>query len=317
MEKIFPTGDEPINEIIERNCKRYDRRSKARKACEWLPIHLPELDGRPFGVAWFGDPHLDDEDCNWPLLIDDITLASTTQGVYGACIGDFTNNWVGRLMRLYSDQSTTKKDARRLAAWFLRDCGVDWRLSLLGNHDDWQEGDAILGLIASEGMYLADWEAKVEFRAGKHSWKVHAAHDFKGNSIYNKTHGLAKAAMFGGAEAELYVAGHTHTVASQAFEAGPGNFVRMVRASGYKGHDKHSVVNSFRQAQSGASVLTIFNPRARSKAGRVMVFEDLAAGCEVLRALRRDTATEIAPVKALAPKAAKKPAKKRKSRARK
>lgn len=301
MVNVFPTGDEPIEDVIARNCARYVRQSAARRKAEWLPINLPEVDGSPFAVAWVGDPHMDDQNCAWPQLVEDLSRIKETPGVYGANLGDLTNNWVGRLTRLYADQSTSKQDARRLAAWFLKGCGVDWRLSILGNHDVWNEGDAILGLIADNAFYVADWSAKVEFRAGQHRFRVHAAHDFKGSSIYNKTHGPAKAAIFSGGEAELYVAGHTHTVASQAFEAGPGNFVRIVRASGYKGHDMHAVVNGYKQAQCGASVLTIFNPNARSKAGRVMVFEDLAAGCEVLTALRKDYRAQ--PAKTASPKA--------------
>ena len=39
----------------------------------------------------------------------------------GICVGDITNNWVGRLMKKYADQETTRKQAIKLIEWFLKD----------------------------------------------------------------------------------------------------------------------------------------------------------------------------------------------------
>lgn len=281
----LPDADEPIEDLISRR-ERYAARSAERRRVEtWLPIELPEAG--PFGVLWFGDPHLDDDNCDWPTLRSHVDLCKTTPGLYGASIGDATNNWVGRLMRLYADQHTTKHDARRLAKWFLRDCGVNWLLWLIGNHDEWNEGDAILGLIADGATYLPTWEARVEFRASGDRWRVHASHDFKGSSIWNPTHGPLRKAMMAGGLAELYVCGHRHTWAQQCVEIEErGGVAHAVRVRGYKRHDHHAVVNGFAQGSVGAAVLTIFNPLATTPAGRILTFADPIGGAEVLRAMR-------------------------------
>jgi hypothetical protein len=281
------SADEAVADLIGHKVRNFERAKKRRKSEAWFPLHMPES-GDAFAVCWFGDPHLDDDNCDWPTLLDDISRVAETPGMYGACIGDLTNNWVGRLARLYGDQQSTRKEARQLARWFLRDCGVDWRLCTLGNHDEWNEGEAIMGMIADECCYMPFWEARVEIRDGAGGkWRVHAAHDFRGTSIYNGTHGPSRAAMFSGGAAELYVCGHKHFVGSQGFEiAENGTFVRAIRARGYKAHDRHATVNGFPQGQLGHSVVTIFNPRARTAAGRIIVCEDVATGCDVLTALR-------------------------------
>jgi hypothetical protein len=39
--------------------------------------------------------------------------------MYAVCVGDVTNNWVGRLAALYAEQSTTEAEAWKLAEWWL------------------------------------------------------------------------------------------------------------------------------------------------------------------------------------------------------
>lgn len=279
------SATEDVADLIRRRAAHSDRMAKRRATETWLPICVPEHG--PFGVVWFGDPHLDDDHCDWGTLLEHVEICRTTDGLYGASVGDATNNWVGRLMRLYGDQSATKSEARQLAKWFMRDCGVNWLLWLIGNHDEWNEGEAILGLISNGATYLPSWESRLEFRACGQSWRVHAAHDFKGSSIWNPTHGPLRKGMMTGGLAELYVCGHRHTFAQQTVEIEErGTIVHAVRARGYKRHDHHAVVNGFPQGKSGAAVLTIFNPQASSPAGRIMTFADVATGAAVLSVLR-------------------------------
>lgn len=288
----LPDIDEPVEDLISRRAA-HARRAAVRRAAEtWLPIELPEAG--PFGVMWFGDPHLDDDFCDWDSLASHVELCKTTPGLYGASVGDATNNWVGRLMRLYADQHVTKGDSRRLAKWFLKDCGVNWLVWLIGNHDEWNEGEAILSLIADGAVYLPSWEARLEFRAGGDRWRVHASHDFKGSSIWNPTHGPLRKAMMTGGTAELYVCGHRHTWAQQCVELEErGGVAHAVRVRGYKRHDHHAVVNGFPQGRVGAAVLTIFNPMATTPAGRILTFADPVAGTEVLRSMRERAGLDV------------------------
>lgn len=280
-----PTFDIPIDEIRAQCRRRFEQAAAALAADMWRPIHLP--DNKPTGILWFGDPHLDDDSCNWPLLERHVDLCASTPGLYGANIGDTTNNWVGRLMRLYADQETSRHTARRLAKWFLADSGVNWLLWILGNHDAWESGGDILQLMNGHSVLMRDWEAKVKFvfPSGEEI-KCHAAHDFPGNSQWNIGHGPGKAARMA-SDGDLFVCGHKHDWTIQQFEiAGRHKVPTIIRARGYKFHDRHAIVNGFQSAQSGAGILTILNPGATDPAGRVLAFSDIEAGVAVLTALR-------------------------------
>ena len=283
----LPDDAEPIDEILERKAKGYRRKVARAAKAKWLPVHVPEQRGLPFGVVWFGDMHIDDDGCNVPQLMRDLALTAATPGCYGAHIGDVTNNWVGRLNTEHAKQSTTQRDARRLAAHVIHTCGVKWVVWLLGNHDEWNEGGPILSLIVDGAVHVAEWDAQLELRSGAdESWRVHASHAFRGSSMWNPTHGPARAAQLT-TDAELCVAGHIHTPGTQGFEV-RDRYARVVQARGYKHFDKYAKTKGYQDHQNGAAVLSIFHPEAESAAGRITTYEDIALGCKVLAALRKD-----------------------------
>lgn len=282
----LPDDTEPTEAIIERRCKAYERQKARRDAERWIPITVNET--KPFGLLVFGDEHADDNNCDWPELRRDLELCRNTPGLYACAMGDATNNWVGRLIREYENQNVTRKESWQLLKWLLSDDAAPWLFRLVGNHDAWREGDVLIGLFAKGDYLIADWEARIELRAGNgQAFRIHASHDFKGSSIYNKTHGPSRAAMFSGGAAELYLAGHKHCLGTQSFEIEEtGKLIHVVRARGYKKHDQYAVVNGFPQGEAGASVFVLFNPEAETAAGRITIFNDPSLGAKVLTSLR-------------------------------
>jgi hypothetical protein len=279
------SGEEPIEEILRRRERQFDLAAKAAGAEAWFPIHV--ADTKPVGVLWFGDPHIDDDGCNIRLLRRHAQICATTPGLYGVNIGDSTNNWAGRLARLYADQETSRRTARRLAKWFLCESGIEWLVWLMGNHDEWESGAEILRGMNGRGIVMQDWDARFRFVfPGAKDIRVHAAHDFKGHSFWNVVHGPAKFAKLE-TDAELLVCGHKHDWGISQFEmAGRHRVATVLRCRGYKWHDHYARVHGFQSAQSGAAILTILNPWARDPAGRVLTFSDVEAGAAVLAALR-------------------------------
>lgn len=279
----LPSADAPIDEIITARRAHFQRTKARVDAEQWQTVHV--RDALPIGIVWFGDPHIDDDGCNWPLLERHILLCAAP-GVYGANIGDSTNNWAGRLARLYSKQETSAHTARRLAKWFMADCGVTWLLWLMGNHDLWDSGaDLLRSMDIHNKVEMRDWAAKIELRfPGGTAVRVHAAHDFPGHSMWNIGHGPLRAARMGGS-ADLYVCGHKHDWTVGAFETADGRCPVIARARGYKWHDEYATVGGFQQSQHGAAIMTIIDPRATA-AGRVLAFADVEQGAAVLKALR-------------------------------
>lgn len=283
-----PSHEEPIEAIIARKCADYTRRKAHRDAERWLPITVNETG--PFGLLAFGDEHADDNHCDWPELIRDLKLCRDTPGLYACAIGDATNNWVGRLVREYAEQTTTRRESRQILKWLLSEEAAPWLFRLIGNHDKWNEGDVIIGLFADSAYHIADWEARIELRtAAGDAFRIHASHNFKGSSIWNKTHGPLRAAMLSGGAADLYLCGHFHQLGTQTFEIEEtGKVVKVARARGYKKHDMYAVTNGHVQGESGASVFILFNPQAANPAARIQIFDDPVLGAKVLTALRAD-----------------------------
>jgi hypothetical protein len=277
----FPDEDVPVENIIDHMAKRFEKRKASHEAHTWFPIQIK--DKKPIGLFWFGDPHLDDNGCNWTVLKRDIELCKNTEGLYGVNIGDTTNNWAGRLVKLYANQDTSVKTARRLAEWFLMKSGVSWLVILLGNHDVWGDGAEIIAqMVKRHGTHKVvchDWEARfcLSFANG---WqpRIYAAHDFPGHSQWNPLHGPMKAGQMGD-EAELFVCGHKHNAAFFEFEnAARGLFQRFVRVRGYKFLDDYARRLGITEQTTGCSAVTVFDPETR----KITVFSDVEEGAAYL-----------------------------------
>ena len=283
----LPEDDISIEEQLDIMESRFKREHEYQQAKKWMSYKV-NIDG-PIGIMWFGDPHIDDNGCNIPLLRKHIKICNDTVALYGANIGDTTNNWVGRLMRLFADQDTSQKTAQRLAKWFLLESGVDWILWLMGNHDLWNEGDVILRGMNIHKIPIEDWGAKFKlvFPNGVEI-KINAAHDHKGISQFNPLHGQQKAYLWG-EPAHLFIAGHRHNWACMHQEDPEKGFTYwMARARGYKYIDHFSQIHGFPIQQEGAAILTVIDPYADTEAGKMYCFADVEKGAKFLTFLRAE-----------------------------
>lgn len=284
----FPPDALPIDSVIDRLEEAARIRKTSYAAHTWFPVKVK--DRKAIGINWFGDPHVDDNGCDWALLRKHIRLCQN-DGVYGANIGDTTNNWAGRLISKYASQETSVSTARRLSAWFLLESGVRWLVFLLGNHDQWGDGAAILSEMAkrhgTQKIVLHDWEARfsLHFQGGTR-FNIWAAHDFPGDSQWNPLHGPVKAARFG-PDVDLLVCGHKHNWGVSQWElADKGTTPTMVRTRGYKFNDEYARRIGKTDQAEGSSIFTIINPHASTVSGRCMAFADPEAGVDYLQYLR-------------------------------
>ncbi len=159
----LPPAHEPVEDMIERRIAGFQRKTAAAKAREWMQFRVDEV--APFCLVFVGDPHADDDGADIGLLKRHLDLIEATPGMWGVGMGDWTNNWIGRLGRLYAEQGTTASDAWRFAEWML--AKPIWMLLLRGNHDMWSGAGDPLRWIAREGRApLADWQAQFRVACG-------------------------------------------------------------------------------------------------------------------------------------------------------
>ena len=279
---VFPDEDIPVVEILDSMERRFNRRAKAKEAKKWFTVKLKTTE--PIGLCFIGDPHIDSNGCNIPLLRRDVELMSY-DGMYCVNLGDTTDgDWPGRLMRLHAESDQSITTARRLADWFLNDTGLRWLAILIGNHDAWGGGAEILKSMNLQKIPMMDWMAhwKIQFKNGKEC-KIICSHDFKGNSIWNSLHGNQRAATTT-ANAHIYASGHKHRWAVHQEENADREFVYwLIRSRGYKYIDSYAERLGYSSQQHGATVCAVIDPLARSEASFVTCFSDLAQGSEFLK----------------------------------
>lgn len=257
----LPDPDLPIEAIVAHRKAAFERKHAHHLAKRWRKYHVPARG--PYALMFFGDPHLDDDGCHLPLWESHVELAASTPNLFAVNIGDSTNNWTGRLARLWADQNASAETARKLVKHYLAERGIPWLLWLSGNHDLWDGpvGRAVFEKDAPEFVTLEDWQAKVTLVSPNgHELRLWAAHNFKGNSIWNPMHGPLRAAQMED-WAHLYVAGHHHNCGIVQHENPHRGFIaNLMRVRGYKYIDDYAELHQFGEHQFGAAGVAIVDP---------------------------------------------------------
>ena len=205
----------PIEELIAHRNKKYNYKKSSKETRKLVNINI-EVDG-PIGIAHFGDPHVDDDGTDLSQIIMYMDTINDTEGMYAGNLGDIQNNWIGRLAALYGQQSTSAKESWRLTEYFVNK--LNWLYLVAGNHDVWSgDGDPLEFIMRDHKGLYERWGARMnlKFPNGKEI-RVNARHTFKGNSMWNTAHGVAKAAQMGWKD-HVLTCGHTHVSGYQVLK---------------------------------------------------------------------------------------------------
>jgi hypothetical protein len=271
--------------------RRFARRRDHEEARRLIPVKLKT--NEPIGILHFGDPHVDDDGCDLAQLRDDARLVSATPGLYAANVGDTTNNWIGRLAKLYGQQSTSAAEAWRLAEWFINEARGKWLYLVGGNHDLWSgAGDPLRWISGQASALYQDSEVRVALRfPNGREVRVNCRHDFAGHSQYNPAHGPMKAGLFGVRD-HLAIAGHKHISAYGVLkDPETGALLHSVLVAGYKVYDRFARDKGFRDQRISPSCVTVIDPTlAEDHPGLVKVFWNTREGAEYLTWRRKAVA---------------------------
>lgn len=281
-----PSPDLPIEELVAARKRRFEFKQKHEDARKLIPVHIKKCE--PIGILHFGDPHIDDDGTDIALLEEHARLVRETPGLYGANVGDTTNNWVGRLAKLYAQQGTTATEAWRLAEWFVEEVGK-WIYMVGGNHDAWSgAGDPMKWIANQIGAFYQDSEVRIALRfPGTPDIRINCRHDFNGQSQWNPAHGPMKAALLGVRD-HLLIAGHKH-MSAYGIVKDPENTIvcHGILVASYKVYDRYAREKNLRDQAFGPACLTVINPRLPpSHPDLVKVWWDPREGAHYLAWLR-------------------------------
>lgn len=280
-----PNPNEPIEDLLARKRAQYARGQDSDAFHHLIPIQVRKPG--PVAICAIGDPHVDDDKCDIGAIERDMTIIGQSEGMFALHVGDITNNWVGRLGRLYAHQSTTAADGIRIAEWMF---GLAPPLAVVGgNHDLWNEGMSWLNfclvqagcsLVQAHGIRMS-----INFPTGQ-SIRIHTRHDFPGHSQFNPVHGLRKEHLFGLRD-HVNIAGHKHIDTYAAIPSPEGYVQHMLRVSGYKGHDDYAKAGNFQPMKMAPTCALVIDPTTKHPAELVKPFWCLEAAADFLAFKRR------------------------------
>lgn len=236
--EVEPLPDElpTAEELIARRKKQFSRKNDAAEARKLVKVTV-RLTG-PIGLAFVGDPHVDDDGTDIDLLERHVALFQQHEALLPLGIGDYSNNWVGRLARLYGQQSLSAAEAWVLVEWLVK--SVKWLALVSGNHDAWSgEGDPVKWMSKAAKVNYESNGIRLGLNLpSKRVIRVNARHDFRGRSQWNTTHGISKAAQMGWRD-HVLTAGHTH-VSGWTYTRDPmsGLISHCLRIGSYKRLDR-------------------------------------------------------------------------------
>jgi hypothetical protein len=261
-----PTADE----LLVRRKSQFARKEKAKLARKLIQVSV-NIDG-PIGIAHFGDPHVDDDGTDIGLLERHVSIVNQTEGMFAGNVGDYSNNWIGRLARLYGEQTTSSQEAWVLVEWLLRSC--DWLYLIGGNHDAWSgAGDPLKWIARQQGALLEPHGARMELRLPSGAApRINARHDFKGHSQWNTAHGPAKAVQMGWRD-HILTCGHMHTSGYQILkDPATGLVSHAIRVASYKTFDRYADEKGLPDQAIFVCPVTIIDPRFPETDTRFVTF---------------------------------------------
>lgn len=242
----------------------------------------------PFGLMIFGDVHIDDPGCDFALLERHVEIAKSHPYILAGNIGDSSNCWVGRLARLYADQTVTAQESWTLVEWLVT--SLKWLFIIGGNHDLWAgSGDPIKWFAKQTNSLYEPHGVRMELQhpCGAKT-RVHCRHDFTGSSIYNSLHG-PKREMLLGFRDHILVAGHKHIGGHEATITPDGICCALVRVSGYKKADSYAFQLGLKKMPLHPSALVIIDPsQPESSAARCYVAPTVEIGVKLLDVARAE-----------------------------
>ena len=282
----LPSSSRSIEELVRDKIDISRRAKDADDARDLISIQV-NLDG-PFGLLIFGDPHVDADGCDFETLARHRQIAIDHPYIMAGNIGDVSNNWIGRLGRLYGEQNVTARESWKLVEWLISP--IQWLFIIAGNHDLWSgHGDPLEWISRqADSLYEPHGVRMQLVHPCGAKTRIHCRHDFPGRSIYNVMHGPKRETYFG-ARDHLIVAGHLHVGGDEGLVMPDGVCAQLVRVSGFKVVDHYAHQFGLKKVPIHPSALIIIDPREpETSRARCWCAPTVEHGVKFLDALRAE-----------------------------
>jgi len=174
------------------------------------------FDRAPVCLVFMADVHAGSPGTDYPRVFEEAEIVSKTPGMYAVLVGDMLDQFViGNLRNVRFYSRFALSDEWALVKGFLELLSHKVVLSVAGNHDNWSSYligvdyyRSVLAAIRPDALYDEN-DCKFSMHIPGHQWRFRIRHKWNGNSIYNPTHGVERAAKWDH-DFDIGVGAHTH-----------------------------------------------------------------------------------------------------------
>lgn len=243
----------------------------------------------PVALAFVADHHFGDPGVDYERCFKEAELIASTPGMFAVTVGDLVNNFiVPKLANVRNAARLSIFDEWALARRYLKVIGPKLVASVAGNHDNWVDKLAgidywreVLKSINANCIYDRD-DARLVVRVGYVEWAGRIRHQWAGNSIYNPTHAIERAAKWD-QDFIWGVGAHTHASGVvRTFNKGGTNAIAALCGS-YKRVDGFARERGFAKPNTSTAVVILFDETTRTLTG----FDSLEMVAWLLRLIYR------------------------------
>jgi len=273
-EDILNKMIEAQGSIVESITKRYDQ-------------HIKIHDDKPIAIGLLSDLHLGNKYVDYKAIKEEAEIIADTDGFYAFGMGDYHDNWIGKLEGIQREMPISFSSELALLEWFFDTLRDDLLVVVGGNHDTGRTKrisgiDYVKKLLKGITTLYDPDEVRFTLHLGDAKWRFKCRHLWMGTSAYNDTHGIEKDPRFGDDEFDVGIGGHTHRgTLFREFMFHHKKRLAILLGT-YKYHDSYATRLGFPQSpKNSASGALILFPD-----GRMRTEDSIFEAAEYLKFLR-------------------------------
>jgi len=249
-------------QVIEEHHRQYQQKHRRAQKKKSQTIRF---DTGPICIAFIGDQHIGAPGTDVKRIFREQKQIINTPGAYAWLMGDGVNNMI---LDYLSNQNMKKGESPPWQQWRLYKEYLDrWRDRVVayvgGNHGAWvmerAGGIDYRRDVCPDGVLYDGDDIKADVTVGSHTYSVWARHKWRGNSIYNVTHGQERAMRFQDPSYDLYVGAHTHEGSCYRETIHEGRRKAAIQLGTYKIHDDHAREQGFAPSDNSTACCVIFH----------------------------------------------------------
>lgn len=245
------------------------------------------FDRSPVALVFVADVHLGNKGVDYDRLFREAEIIANTPGMWLISMGDLLDNFIlPKMIHARFDNEVTPIGEWTLVKKYLGVVAPKLIASVNGNHEFWTTAltgidyfKDVLERVNPDAIYDPD-DALITLKVNAAEFPMRIRHLWQGNSIWNPTHGVERAAKFDG-DFTIGIGGHTHAsgLARQMNVAGKTGMA--VLCGSYKAFDPYARQKGFAKPNGSTAVTLIL-----SDDGSIVGVDRLETAARMIKRLR-------------------------------